>query len=171
MKRFILFALLALCTGFALDAAVDTGFKEDLQTLVIQTDYEDTGTAIMFAAAGAAVIVPGVDSVQADGKPKLWVISQDEFNQLEAKYKRLYIIDIAFDADERYQFIAKRPTKDVIQAVGESKDSPFKVSDMMIKNMIVAGNTEALDDGVVYSHVIKQLAGVIKDGKALFTKA
>lgn len=111
------------------------------------------------------------DNKEKDTKPKLWAITQDEFNDLEAKYKRLYIIDITFDEKERYQFISRRPTKDVIEAVGTNKENPFKVADLMIKNMVVAGDTDALDDGVVYSRLLECLTGIVKDGKKLFTKA
>ncbi len=127
---------------------------------------------MMTAGLGAAVVA-GKDQI-ADAirdKSRLWVISQPEFEALEAKHKRLYILDITFDADERYQFIARRPTKELIQAMGASKDEPFKIADMMIKNMIVAGNIEDLEDGVVYSRIIELLGGIVKDGKKLFTKA
>jgi hypothetical protein len=171
MKRFIICALMALCIGFALDAAVDTGFKDDLKTAVMQTDSEDAGTAILATATCAAVIAPGEVLNNPDRTAGLWIISRDEFDKLEAKYRHLYIIDIAFDENERYQFISRRPTKDVIQAMGESVDDPFKIAGMMIKNMIVAGNTDDLEDGVVYSRVVERLTGILKDGKALFTKA
>lgn len=111
------------------------------------------------------------ENKEKDTKSKLWVITQVEFDELEAKYKHLYIVDIAFDEKERYQFISRRPTKDVIAAVGTNKDNPFKVADLMITNMIVAGDTEALEDGVVYSRLLECLTGIVKDGKKLFTKA
>lgn len=111
------------------------------------------------------------DNKEKDTKPKLWVITQAEFDELEAKYKHLYIVDIAFDEKERYQFISRRPTKEVIEAVNENKGSAFKVADLMVKNMIVAGDMDALDDGVVYSRLLECLTGIVKDGKKLFTKA
>lgn len=102
---------------------------------------------------------------------KLWIVTEQEFAELKARYKQLYIIDISFDVNERYQFIARRPTKDVIQAIGSKKDEPFAVADMMIKNMIVAGNLNDLEDGVVYSRIIEQLTSITREGKKLFTKA
>lgn len=112
-----------------------------------------------------------MEEIRQEDKPKVWVVTDAEFKDLEAKYRHLYVLDVAFDADERYQFIARRPTRDLILAMGESKDAPFKVADMMVKNMIVAGNLEALDDGVVFSRVIEMLGGLVKEGKKLFTKA
>jgi hypothetical protein len=173
MKRFIICALMALCIGFALDAATDTGFTDDLKTSIVQMDSGDVGTALLATTTGV-VVAPGATAEKPDfvtGKPKLWVIPQTEFDTLKAKYKHLYIIDIAFDASERYQFISRRPTKEVIQAMGSSKDDPFKIADLMINNMIVGGNKSDLDDGVVYSRVIELLTEIAKDGKKLFTKA
>lgn len=109
--------------------------------------------------------------VQPEAKSKLWVISQADFDALEAKYRHLYIIDVAFDANERYQFISRRPTKDVINAQAQNKNDVTKITDMMIKCMIVAGDMDALEDGVVYSRVLECLTGIVKEGKKLFTKA
>ncbi len=108
---------------------------------------------------------------EKDTTPKLRVITQAEFDELEAKYRHLYIIDIAFDENERYQFIARRPTKEVIEAVSRNKDNTFKVADLIITNMIVAGDRDSLEDGIVYSRVLECLTGIMKDGKKLFTKA
>lgn len=157
MKKYLMVALFALVSFVSIDAVAGTGFLENIP-------IEESALAL--ATAGAAVAVPGKDALK-----NLRVVTQEEFNALEAKYKRLYILDITFDADEHYQFIARRPTKDVIQAMGESKDAPFKIADMMIKNMIVAGNMEDLEDGVVYSRVIELLTGIVKEGKKLFTRA
>jgi hypothetical protein len=104
-------------------------------------------------------------------KPKLRVITEAEFEELEAKYKHLYVVDVAFDDKERYQFIVRRPTRNVIEAVGANKGDVFKVADLMITNMVVAGDTDALDDGVVYSRLLECLTGIVQEGKKLFTKA
>lgn len=111
------------------------------------------------------------ENKEKDIKPKLWVITQEEFDALEAKYKHLYIVDITFDGEERYQFISRRPTKEVIEATNENKGSAFKVADLMVKNMVVAGDMDVLEDGVVYSRLLECLTGIVKDGKKLFTKA
>jgi len=112
-----------------------------------------------------------MENIEKDNKPKLWVMPQAEFDELEAKYKHLYIVDVTFDEKERYQFIARRPTKEVIEAVSANKENAFKVADLMITNMVVGGNKEVLDDGVVYSRLLECLTGIVKDGKKLFTKA
>jgi hypothetical protein len=176
MKRFIIFALLALGSLLAIDVLADTGYRDGVTEWVTEASPGDIGAAVMATGVGAAVMAPGGagDGTEAP-KPKLWCITQAEYNDLEAKYKHLYILDIAFDKDEKYQFVARRPTKSVIQAVGScSKEEPFKIADILIKNMIVAGSDEALEsleDGVVYARVVELLGDIVKDGKKLFTKA
>lgn len=113
----------------------------------------------------------GKDKELQSETKKLRVISQSEFDELEAKYRRLYIIDVEFDEKERYQFIARRPTRQVIDALASSKSDTSKITDIMIKGMIVAGDTESLDDGVVYSRVLEGLTEIVKEGRKLFTKA
>ncbi|MDR1408267.1 MAG: hypothetical protein LBJ23_09520 [Tannerella sp.] len=172
MKRFVIFALLALGSLLAMDVLADTGFGDEVKEWVTEASPGDIGGVVLATGVGAAFLAPGDagGATEAPG-PKLWCVTQEEFNSLEAKYKHLYILDITFDAGERYQFIARRPTKDVIQAMGSKKDEPFHIADMMIKNMIVGGNTEDLEDGVVYSRTIELLTGIAKSGKKLFTKA
>ena len=116
----------------------------------------------------------GADTSQntdKEDKPKLRAITQEQFDDLEAKYRHLYIIDVVFDEKERYQFIARRPSLEVIRAVNETKDASFKVADLMVNSMIVGGDDPAAVDGVVYSRMLECLTGIVRDGKKLFTKA
>ena len=99
------------------------------------------------------------------------IISADELEMLKAKYKRLYVIDICFDEDEKYQFIARRPNRQTIDAIVSNKGNTSKMMDILIKNMIVAGDINAIEDGIVYSRVLEALTSIIKEGKKLFTRA
>ncbi|MDR1116222.1 MAG: hypothetical protein LBL33_08790 [Tannerella sp.] len=189
MKRLMLFALIALGSMFAIDSFADTGFTGDClyeMQAASAGDFSEVGLTALAAGIGTAAIVPGEglgpldtlrtletqgEKAEADAGTKLWCITQAEFDALKAKYKHLYILDVTFDDKERYQFISRRPTKEVIQAAGENRSSSNRIADLMIKNMIVAGNLDDLNDGVVYSRVMQLLTGIVKDGKKLFTKA
>ena len=181
MKRYIVFALLALVSLFAFDMLANTGFTEAVKEKVTTASAGGMGTALMVAGAGAAVIVNKGEDTEAKSEAKeksarerLWVIPVTEFDELEAKYRKLYVIDVTIDADERYQFIARRPSRDVIDNMAANKDNINEITDTMIKNMLVshsAYNPEDLNDGVVYGHVLKALTNIAKQGKQLFTKA
>ena len=169
MKRFIVFALFALVSCFVFDAGADTGFTQDLQEYVMDISPGDVGVTAL--AISLTAVVPAVGDTVLGDSNKLFCVTETEFEDLKAKYKHLYILNVAFDAGERYQFISRRPTRDVIQALGNSADDSFKIADIMLKNMIVAGDMNAIDDGVVYSRTLELLTDIIKDGKKLFTKA
>ncbi|GHV40449.1 hypothetical protein FACS1894179_07010 [Bacteroidia bacterium] len=111
------------------------------------------------------------DENKATDKPKLSVVSQTEFDELEAKNGRLYIIDIVFDEKERYQFIARRPKKQVMDAVAKNKADISKANEIMLKNTIVAGDLDLLDDGVIYARVLKEIGQIFKEGQSFLTKA
>lgn len=96
---------------------------------------------------------------------------QSEFDELKAKYKRLFVLGVDLDEDEKYQFIVRRPSRQVIDAMAHNKDDISKANDILIKNMVVGGDMEALDDGVVYANLLKQLAGIVKQGQSFLAKA
>lgn len=178
MKRYIVFALIALVALFAFDMLANTGITEAVKEKV--TTAGGMGTALMVAGAGAVIVKKGDETeVQSETKEKsarerLWVIPASEFDELEAKYRKLYVIDVTIDKDERYQFIARRPSKNLIDALTASREDISEVMELMLKNMLVmhsASNPEDLEDGVVYQHVLKALTGISKVGKQLFTKA
>ncbi|GAB6123079.1 hypothetical protein [Dysgonomonas termitidis] len=181
MKRFIVFALMGLVFLFAAGMLASTDFAHAVKEKVTMASAGDCGTAILATGLGAAVIAGKGGETQAQGeakektaREKLWIIDQPEFDDLEAKYRKLYVIDVAIDADERYQFIARRPSKDLIDSLAACKDNINEVTDTMIKNMLVRHsrfNPEELEDGVVYQHVLTALTAISRQGKQLFTKA
>lgn len=179
MKRFLIFAFIGLVSLFAIDMFANTGLADAVKEKIMTASPGDYGTAIL-ATVGAAVIVTKKEEATEAKQPeksareRLWVIPISEFDELEAKYRKLYIIDISIDADERYQFIARRPTKDLIDALAASKDNINDATELLIKNMLVVHskyNPDELNDGVVYQHVLRALTSISKQGKQLFTKA
>lgn len=94
-----------------------------------------------------------------------------EFEQLKAKYGKLYVIDIKMDEDEIYQFIVRRPTRDLLSALAKNKDDIDKANELIIKNMVVAGDISTLDDGLVYGKLMQETAKLMKQGVGFLSKA
>lgn len=121
------------------------------------------GAVAAFAAAGA---VTGI--AQADlAKLKM---PEAQFRELKAKFGKLYIIDVALDDDESYQFVVRRPTRMLMEAVSDTKDIA-KMNEMIVKNMVVGGDLEALDDGLVYAELMNKLGGIMKSASGFLSKA
>ena len=98
-------------------------------------------------------------------------ISVTEFEQLKAKYGKLYVVNINIDTDENYQFIIRRPTRQLLSAIAVNKDDLDKANDLIIKNMIVSGDTDSLDDGIVYARLMKEVRAIMEQGSAFLGKA
>lgn len=94
-----------------------------------------------------------------------------EFDDLKAKYKNLYVLNVDLDEAEKYQFIVRRPSRDVINAMASNKDNITKANDILIKGMVVGGDMDALDDGVVYTNLLKQLGSIVSQGQSFLAKA
>lgn len=128
--------------------------------------FADTGgqhTIVSTAMAGIAI--PAFDI------GRLKAVSREAFAELQAKYKHLYVIDVVVDKGEAYQFILRRPTRDIIMALGDTNDAT-KRSDMIIKNLVVAGNEDnVLDDGVVFSAFMSRSAEILNDAQHFLSKA
>lgn len=97
-------------------------------------------------------------------------IPEAEFRELKAKYGKLYVVDIQVDEDEAYQFIVRRPTRVLIEAVADTKDIT-KTNDMIIKGMVVGGDRDALEDGLVYSALMSKLGEVMQSASGFLSKA
>lgn len=123
----------------------------------------ENGFFLSAMVAGAIPVVSKFDP----GKIK---IPEGQFNELKAKHGKLYVIDVTIDDDESFQFIARRPSRSLIDAIASTKDLT-KSNDMIVKNMILAGDTDALDDGLVYSSLLKSLGGVMKTATNFLSKA
>lgn len=98
-------------------------------------------------------------------------ISMPEFEQLKARYGKLYVVDVNIDEDEKYQFYVCRPTRDLLSAIASNKDDLNKANNMILKNMVVGGDMDALDDGVVYAALMANIAKIIKQGTSFLSKA
>lgn len=98
-------------------------------------------------------------------------ISEPEFDALKARHKNLYVLDVVIDPTESYQFITCRPSRDMLRAVNESKGNINKINDLIEKNMVVGGDIDALDDGVVYGRVMKALGKIVNQGQTFLGKA
>lgn len=74
---------------------------------------------------------------------------------------------------ERYQFLAKRPDRALIKMLLPlAKDGHIdSFAEKAIKNLIVGGDTEALDDGIVYMGVVTQLKSMIAPAQSFLSKA
>lgn len=109
-------------------------------------------------------------SVLADDAPGNLKIPRSEYNALKAKHKHLYVLDVKLAEDETYQFIAVRPSRLLIDLIAETKEVS-QVNDKLIKNMIVAGDRESLDDGLVYTAVLRELAKITRQATGFLTRA
>jgi hypothetical protein len=115
--------------------------------------------------AMAAVGIPVFDF------ENLTVITRQEFDNLQAKFGKLYVVDVEIDEGESYQFILKRPTRQFLELIDNSKNDTSKVNELIIKNLVVAGDKSQLDDGLVFSQFNLQAAKIINQGKGFFAKA
>lgn len=74
---------------------------------------------------------------------------------------------------EQYQFLVKRPDRGLIKMLlplAENRQSD-EFSEKAIKNLIVGGDMEALEDGLVYMGVIVQLKELVEPAQSFLSKA
>jgi hypothetical protein len=127
------------------------------------SDVIEMGSPVL---ATAALAIPGYDM------SKLCATTQTVFKDLQAKFGKLYVIDVSIDTDEYYQFLLRRPTRQHLEIIESYKGDVTKINDFIIKNLVVAGNeTNALDDGVVFAQLNAQAAKIIQQGQAFLGKA
>lgn len=160
MKKFLgrFLTVLLLFVGAMVCVANATGLTD-----LSFADMGGQNTIVSTAMAGIAI--PAFDI------GRLKAVSREAFAELQAKYKHLYVIDVVVDKGEAYQFILRRPTRDIIMALGDTNDAT-KRSDMIIKNLVVAGNEDnVLDDGVVFSAFMSRSAEILNDAQHFLFKA
>lgn len=78
------------------------------------------------------------------------------------------------DPAEQYQFIVKRPDRGLIKmllplAADISKLDDF--ADKAVKNLVIGGDLDALEDGLVYMGVVTQLKDLIQPAAAFLSNA
>ncbi len=111
-------------------------------------------------------------------------ISKTELDALKAKYGKVKIITVVIEEPERddagnvvaceaYYFVVCRPSKSQVRmltALAQKGDDDKFVSSA-IKNLVVGGDTSALEDGLVYMGITTQLQGLLKPYTSFLTKA
>lgn len=100
--------------------------------------------------------------------------SPEQYNATKAKYATVYHIRIDVSPDERHDFLARRPGRDIMMAVADAgrKEEFEKANEILIKNCVVAGNLElAEQDWAVYSALIENLSQMTKAAASSFQKA
>ena len=116
--------------------------------------------------ASAVVAIPAFDF------KNLKVVTESEFSALQAKYGKLYVVDINIDKNETYQFIVRRPTRQHLEIIASYGSDVTKINDFTIKNLVVAGNeNNALDDGLVYSAFNTEISKIIGESSSFLSKA
>lgn len=102
----------------------------------------------------------------------LETLLNDESNAIAktllAKYKGEII-----EPGEQYQFLVKRPDRTLIRmltSLGENKDYDG-FNDKAIKNLVVGGDIDKLDDGLVYVGISQQLLSLVQPEKSFLSKA
>jgi hypothetical protein len=101
----------------------------------------------------------------------LTVVTRQEFETLRAKYGKLYVIDITIDETESYQYILRHPTRQHLELIESHVGDTSKVNDIVIKNLVVAGDPEALNDGVVFAVFNSRAGEIIQQALGFLTKA
>jgi hypothetical protein len=74
---------------------------------------------------------------------------------------------------EIYQFLVKRPDRGLMKMLGElgRTEKYEEFNDKAIKNLIVGGDMDALDDGLVYMGIVQQLRPMMKHARSFLSKA
>ena len=112
-------------------------------------------------------------------------ISQQLIDDLKLKYQKIKIITVVVeeaesDAEgkeikpaEQYQFIVRRPDRTLIKLLlplaEQRKIDEF--SEKAVKNLVVAGDMDALDDGLVFMGVVSQLKQMISPAQSFLSNA
>jgi hypothetical protein len=158
----LFFCLLAISVCVIGSASVE------LQNL---TAFEPPGWSEMIDVY-APVLAMGALVIPAYDMEKLTCVKKEVFESLQAKFGRLYVIDVSVDESENYQFLLRRPTRQHLEIIESYKGDVTKTNDFMIKNLVVAGNeNNQLDDGVVYAQLMGEAAKIIQQGQSFLGKA
>lgn len=118
--------------------------------------------------------LPSYAEMTAEEKKQIEGFTAEEYAAQEAKYgKRLRMVTVVTD-DGRADFLVIRPSRQHMMLVAsKGKDGDYEAAnDVLIKNCVVAGNRELLDeDFAVYSTVLQVLQQLTEANQAFFRKA
>ena len=83
---------------------------------------------------------------------------------LVAKYgeKNLRLATATDSDGEEFQFVLKKPSRAIVQALNACQGNEEKAEKILIKNCIVEGDMEALDDAEVYIGILEQCGKLFK---------
>lgn len=89
-------------------------------------------------------------------------MTADEIKKLKAKHgDNLTLCNVTTQAGASFEFILKKPSRAVIQAVSAVGNDTTKASDLMIENCVIDGDTKALDDdGEVFVAVLEEVGNM-----------
>ena len=111
-------------------------------------------------------------------------ITESELNALKLKYKHISVITVIVTeaytdkggkeiTEESYEFAVRRPDRGHISMLMPlaQKQEIDEFADKAVKNLVVGGNLEALEDGLVFMGVVSQLKDVIQPAQSFLAKA
>lgn len=108
----------------------------------------------------------------AEEKALIVDFTEGEHAELKTKYgKRLKHVTVQVDEDELYDYLIVRPEKNILLAMAKKKDNLEEANDILIRNCVVAGNMEALEDSAVYTSVLTAIGRLIGGQAAFISKA
>ncbi len=112
-------------------------------------------------------------------------ITPEILQDLKVKYKHVKIVTVVVEPEEKdkdgnvinkaeqYQFIVRRPDRSHIKMLLPlAKDRRIdEFADKAIKNLVVGGDIDALEDGIVYMGVVSKLEKMIAPAATFLSNA
>lgn len=118
--------------------------------------------------------LPSYAEMTAEERNEIVGFTEEEYAAQEAKYgRRLRMVTVITD-DGRSDFLVIRPSRQHMMLVAaKGREEDFEgANDVLIKNCIVAGNRELLnEDFAAYRTVLQVLQNLTEANQAFFRKA
>ncbi len=75
-------------------------------------------------------------------------------------------ITIVTDDDYQFAYLVRRPSRNVLRAIGDNKDKPSEVESLMM-GLVLEGDKAAFEhDAAIASQLLKQIGGLLKTAKS-----
>jgi hypothetical protein len=100
-------------------------------------------------------------------------VTPELIQDCKAKYseKRLRLIEVKSADGSAYEFLLRKPNKNVIDACSRLKGDVAGTNKILIANCVLGGDNDAFEnDGDVYGEVMKQLGGFMKGATSSIKK-
>lgn len=167
MKNFT--RILLCCTFLLLAGMVGAAIAPDPVHVLNAVEFADTAPVIFMAAP---VILTAS-------------ITPEMINDLKVKYGKIKIITVVAEEAEKdangkelvpaetYQFLVRRPDRSLIKMLlplAESRQLD-EFADKAVKNLVVGGDIDKLDDGIVFMGVVSQLKEMISPAQSFLSNA